>query len=374
MPTFSGLVALLGPWPLLQTLLLQALLPADQLASQIQAAQLQVTAHSSSSRMPLGHCIRAARQAAGLTQAQLGTRVGVCQSAVGQWEGGHTLPMLPMLRRLVAVVGPWPLLEPLLRLPAQPQQRAAAEEPRLVPPPARHQEPPPREELERFIVQQGRNDQDLAAHYQQPIGVIRRWRRGYRLDRATPPPRRMGRPPLARPSREELARLALGEGRSDQDLADRYGCSPATIKSWRRAYGLLRPQRRIDRAQVLTLLRQGLPVYQIAEAVGCTTRPIYKLAKAAGTPVATNARPRAPRRDRADPQRVLALWRQGVPVREIAETVGRKPATIYKITQAASAYLITGQRPRPGSSPTQQADSSEVTGEEVRPIRKVVGN
>jgi transcriptional regulator with XRE-family HTH domain len=293
-PTFTGLVALLGPWPLVQTLLLQALLPADQLISQIQAAELHATAQTSTSQVSLGHGIRAARQAAGLTQTQLGTRVGVRQSSVGQWEGGRTLPTLPMLRRLVAVLGPWPLLEPLLPPTTQPKQRTDTQDPLDVPPPSPNGQQPPREELERLIVQQGRSDQDLATHYQQPIGVIRRWRRRYHLDRASPPPRRTGRPRLARPAREELERLAIHQGHSDQDLADRYGCSPATIKSWRRAYRLVRPQqRRIDRERVLELLRRELPAYQIAETVGCTTRHIYKIAKAPGTPGATGPRPRA---------------------------------------------------------------------------------
>ena len=186
MPTFGGLVALLRPWPLLT-----ALLPPDQL----QAALLHAMAPASTSagRMPLGDCIRAARRAAGLTQTQLGTRVGVRQSSVGQWEGGRTLPTLPMLRRLVAVLGPWPLLEPLLRPPTQPEQRTDTEDSRVPPSSSRNGQQPPREELERLIVQEGRSDQQLAAHYQQPIGVIRRWRRPYRLDRPSPPPRRMGR-------------------------------------------------------------------------------------------------------------------------------------------------------------------------------------
>jgi transposase len=101
---------------------------------------------------------------------------------------------------------------------------------------------------------------------------------------------------------------------------------------------------------VLALLGQGMPASQIAERVGCTTRHVYKLAKAAGTAMATGARPRAPRRDRGDRERVLAMWRQGVPVQQIAKAVDRKPATIYKIAQAARAYVINGQRPPPSSS------------------------
>src|SRR6266508_1207168 len=98
---------------------------------------------------------------------------------------------------------------------------------------------PSRQELAHLIVQEGRSDQELAAHYSQPIGTILRWRRAYRLGRATPPPQTVGRPSrLVRPSREELARLVLREGRSDQELAQRYGCSAATIRSWRTRYGL----------------------------------------------------------------------------------------------------------------------------------------
>jgi transcriptional regulator with XRE-family HTH domain len=341
-PLFGGLVGLLGPWPLLE-----ALLPPGQADMRVRA-KLSASSRQTSEG-GLAGSIRAARQAAGLTQTQLGVRVGVRQSSVGQWEGGRTLPTLPMLHRLAAVLGPWPLLEALL-----PPLRAGAPGTQVAPPRSR----PSREELARLVAQ-GRSDQQLASHYRQPIGTILQWRRADQLDRAVPP-RPVGQPArLVRPSRKELAQLAIRQGRSDQELATRYGCSAATIKSWRARYGLVRERSRIDRARVLTLCRQGLPVDQIAEAVGCTTRTVDKIAQAAGIQAASAARPRAPRRTGVDRAQVLALWRQGVPVGEIAQAVGRKPATIYTITAAAGAYVITGQRPPLPSSRNRKRTSSQ---------------
>jgi transcriptional regulator with XRE-family HTH domain len=62
----------------------------------------------------LAHQIRAARQQAGLSQTDLARQLGIRQSSVGQWERGATTPTLGMFRRLVAVLGPWPLLQALL--------------------------------------------------------------------------------------------------------------------------------------------------------------------------------------------------------------------------------------------------------------------
>ncbi|HZC99235.1 MAG TPA: helix-turn-helix domain-containing protein [Actinomycetes bacterium] len=290
-PMFAALVGVLGPWPLLE-----ALLSTDQLARAIQAAELHVTAPSSSSQMPLGQCIRAARQAAGLTQAQVGARVGVGQHTVSQWETSRILPMLPMLRRLVAELGVWPLLAALL--PPQPEQPAGATGTSLV------LRPSP-EELARLVVQEGRSDEALAAHYRQPIGVIRRWRRTYQLHRPAVP-RPNGHPTrFARPTRQELA-LAIRQGHSDQELAARYGCSPATVKSWRAGYGLFRQRRGIDRERVLALLRQGLAAGEVAEQVGCTTSPIYQIARAADLHMATDAGSRAHRQGRDDQELTAA--------------------------------------------------------------------
>lgn len=45
------------------------------------------------------------RTDAGLTQAQLGTRMGTTQSAVARMEGGGTRPSLETLEKLAAAVG-----------------------------------------------------------------------------------------------------------------------------------------------------------------------------------------------------------------------------------------------------------------------------
>jgi transcriptional regulator with XRE-family HTH domain len=282
-PLYGGLVALLGPWPLLE-----ALLPPGQarIGREVRAKLSDPSRKGPSGGV--GGSIRTARQAAGLTQTQLGVRVGVRQSSVGQWEGGRTLPTLPMLRRLVAVLGPWPLLETLLWLPSERAGRTGT----LVAAPSRD-ERPSREELARLVAREGRSDQQLAAHYRQPIGTILRWRRAYRLERAAPLPQAAGR--LARPSREELERLAIQQAQSDQELAARYGRSTATIRAWRLRYGLARPQPRVDRARLLALCRQGLPAGEIAQQVGCTLRTVSKLARAAGVQVASGGRPPARR-------------------------------------------------------------------------------
>jgi len=72
----------------------------------------------------LARQIQAARHKAGLTQADLADALGVRQSSVGQWERGATTPTLGMFHCMVAVLGPWPLLEVLV--PSDQPQNAAA--------------------------------------------------------------------------------------------------------------------------------------------------------------------------------------------------------------------------------------------------------
>jgi len=276
LPLYCELISVLGPWPLLE-----ALLPPHQTDPAVRA-QLPHSGQPGG----MAASIRAARRAAGLTQAQLGVWVGVQQSTVSQWEHGRTIPTLPMLRRLVGVLGPWPLLEALL-----PPDQVDPDDTTAAVAPGSRVGWPSRTELARLIVQERRSDQELADHYGQPIGMILRWRRAYRLERAAPPPQAAGR--LARPSREELARLAIQQAQSDQELAARYDRSTATIRAWRRLYGLARPQPRVDRARLLALCRQGLPADQIAQQLGCTPRTVSKLARAAGVQVTSDATPPA---------------------------------------------------------------------------------
>jgi excisionase family DNA binding protein len=335
-PMFGALVGVLGPWPLLE-----ALLSSDQLASQLHAAQLHAMAHSSSSHRSLGQCIRAARQAAGLTQAQVGARVGVGQHTVSQWETSRILPMLPMLRRLVAALGPWPLLASLLS-----PNPAGVTGTSLVTRPSR-------DELARLVLQEGRSDEEVAAHYRQPIGVIRRWRRIYQLNRRAAPPRPNGQPTrLARPARQELA-LAVQQGHNDQELAARYGCSPATVKSWRAGYGLLRQRRGIDRERVLALLRQGLAAGEVAEQVGCTTSPVHQIAKDAGLRIATDTRPRAHSLGGADQELTAA---------EVAGLFGVSETTVRKWAEQERLPFrrVKGQRRFPAHAVARLARQHQV--------------
>lgn len=49
--------------------------------------------------------IRAARLRAGLTQAELGRRLGRPQSQIARWESGRVEPSLETLRRLIRACG-----------------------------------------------------------------------------------------------------------------------------------------------------------------------------------------------------------------------------------------------------------------------------
>jgi transcriptional regulator with XRE-family HTH domain len=53
----------------------------------------------------VGPSLRALRKERGLTQAQLGTEVGVTGSAVGQWEQGRTTPSWQQLQKLAEFFG-----------------------------------------------------------------------------------------------------------------------------------------------------------------------------------------------------------------------------------------------------------------------------
>jgi transcriptional regulator with XRE-family HTH domain len=57
------------------------------------------------SGMISGDLIREARLRAGLTQADLGRRVGTAASAIGRWERGDVIPSFETLRALVRATG-----------------------------------------------------------------------------------------------------------------------------------------------------------------------------------------------------------------------------------------------------------------------------
>ncbi|MBE1533055.1 helix-turn-helix domain-containing protein [Actinomadura algeriensis] len=51
-------------------------------------------------RFELGDAVRTRREELGLTQTQLGERVGLKQPAVARFEAGGTMPTIPMLERM----------------------------------------------------------------------------------------------------------------------------------------------------------------------------------------------------------------------------------------------------------------------------------
>jgi transcriptional regulator with XRE-family HTH domain len=52
-----------------------------------------------------GDLLREARKRAGLTQAELGRRVGKPQSSIARWEAGDVKPSLETLRELIRACG-----------------------------------------------------------------------------------------------------------------------------------------------------------------------------------------------------------------------------------------------------------------------------
>lgn len=62
--------------------------------------------------MTTGERIKAARQAVGLTQEELGKRLGISGSSIAQYEMGHRKPKIETLNRIAAALGeaPWELV------------------------------------------------------------------------------------------------------------------------------------------------------------------------------------------------------------------------------------------------------------------------
>lgn len=57
------------------------------------------------SRPPLAERIRAAREAAGLTQRELAGKMGLSHVTIANWEGGRQEPSLDKIERLAAILG-----------------------------------------------------------------------------------------------------------------------------------------------------------------------------------------------------------------------------------------------------------------------------
>ncbi len=67
-----------------------------------------------------GELLALARRQAGLTQAELATRIGTDQAAISRWERGHDEPRLSSLRRALRACG----FELQLSITADPVDRA----------------------------------------------------------------------------------------------------------------------------------------------------------------------------------------------------------------------------------------------------------
>ena len=55
--------------------------------------------------MNIGECIKAARKKAGLTQAELGARCGMADSAIRKYESGRQLPKIETAKRIALGLG-----------------------------------------------------------------------------------------------------------------------------------------------------------------------------------------------------------------------------------------------------------------------------
>jgi transcriptional regulator with XRE-family HTH domain len=154
----------------------------------------------------LGSIISQARAQAGLSQRDLADALGIAQSSVSQWERGATTPTLAIFHRMVAILGPWPLLLALL----PPDTPASAAKP------ADQQVRPPDPQALAGLVDQGLSDQQIGQRYGVAAATVRRWRRAQGLASQ--------RPWGKRPPRHVLARL-IDQGLSDQQIGQRHGVS-----------------------------------------------------------------------------------------------------------------------------------------------------
>ena len=240
----------------------------------------------------LAEGIRTARGQAGLSQAELATQLGIGQSSVGQWERGATTPTLVMFHRIVAVVGPWPLLEVLLP-PDQPLSAAILE--RTADQPVGR--PDPQEQAR--LVDQGHSNLEIGRRYGAPAAAVSQWREAAGLPPAIP---------RRRPSPRELADL-VAEGLTDRAIGQRYGKSPQTVVRWRLADGLVRQRAtvEVDVARVQELRGQGLPIPDVAATLGYTPSQVSRASRTArttgqqGTPLGS-ASPGSTEGGEADPQ------------------------------------------------------------------------
>jgi hypothetical protein len=185
---------------------------------------------------------------------------------VGQWERGATTPTLGMFHRMVAVLGPWPLLEVLLPADQADIATAATAAPQAGPPDLQELAP---------LVDQGLSDRQIGQRYGVASGTVRLWRYDAELLRYHP---------SKQPSPQMLAQL-VAQGLSDRAIGQRYGKAAQTVRRWRLDDELVRtpPPPTVDVARVQELRGQGLPIPDVAAQLGYTPSQVAWASRKART-------------------------------------------------------------------------------------------
>ncbi|MEV8016183.1 helix-turn-helix transcriptional regulator [Streptomyces sp. NPDC086554] len=73
---------------------------ADARAARALTPEIEEEYAAARLRFALAEAVRKQRQDLGLSQSELGRRAGMTQSAVARFEGGGTVPTIPVLDRL----------------------------------------------------------------------------------------------------------------------------------------------------------------------------------------------------------------------------------------------------------------------------------
>lgn len=329
----------------------------------------------------LGAIIAQARTQAGLSQTELATALGVKQSAVSQWERDQTTPTLLLFRRMVAGLGPWPLLvavlpaiqphtddpaaaagdagqqawwpdpQELARLGGQRHPGQAIGDPSATSTPVvtgwrpaaglpqrpRRRSGPARpspQELARLVAE-GHSDERIGRRYQVTAKTLAKWRTDAGLQRQAQP---------SKPPREELARL-VAEGLSDLQIGQRYGMAPITVRMWRYDYGGLlrreRPSPRPSPQELARLVGQGQSDREIGQRFQVTAQTVARWRSADGL--------RRQRRPLVDRAQVLELRQRGLTATMIAAELGCSAGHVYRV---ASRSRRTRQPAPPSGSPS----------------------
>jgi DNA-binding NarL/FixJ family response regulator/DNA-binding XRE family transcriptional regulator len=354
---------------------------------------------SQASMAGLGAIIAQARTQAGLSQAELADALDVKQSAVSQWEREQTTPTLLLFRRMMGVLGPWPLLvavlppiqpgaddsaaaagdagqqawwpdpEELARLLGQPHPGQALGEPSATsaslvmawrPAAGLPQRPrrrsasarPSPQELARLVAE-GHSDERIGQRYQVTAKTVAKWRTDAGLHK-----QRQAQP--SKPSREELARV-VAEGRSDLQIGQRYGMAPITVRMWRYDYGgLLRRERPSPRPSPEELARQvtqGHSDQEIGQRYQVTAQTVAKWRSTDGL--------RRQRRPLVDRAQVLELRQRGLTATMIAAELGCSPSHVYRVASRSSRTRQPA--PPPVSSSPDQPGPNASNGNLARP-------